>query len=228
MAAALGYRFLDKAGGELKPVGANLIHLAAIDTTNAIDLRHIQIEVACDVTNYLTGAEGATYTYGPQKGADEKMLVELEEGMKHFAAVVQQQLGVDMTAIKGGGAAGGIGAGCVAFLGAKLVSGTETIFAYSMAEEKIKAADVVITGEGKIDAQTLYGKLIAGIASLTKAHHKKVVAICGMLDITPEQQRQLGLTAAFSILDKPMPLHEAYQRASDMVKQTAYNIASLL
>lgn len=227
LAAALGYRFIGKEGKELKPIGSNLIHISSIDK-GQVDLKGVEVEVACDVTNYLTGKNGATYIYGPQKGADEKMLVALEEGMMHYTEVVEEFLGVDVSKLKGGGAAGGTGAGCIAFLNAKLVSGVEKMFVYSNAEKEISGADVVITGEGKIDEQTLQGKLIAGITGLANRYNKPVIGVCGALELPPSQQKDLGLQAAFSILNKPMNLQQAYEDAFTLLVQTAFNIGRLL
>jgi glycerate 2-kinase len=127
-----------------------------------------------------------------------------------------------MLDIKGGGAAGGLGAGCVAFLGAVLVNGAELIFTYSQAEKHISEADVVITGEGKIDQQSLQGKLLYSISTLCKKLQKPLIAFCGTLDATPHQMEELGVTSAFSIINKPMPLEESHKNAAVLLEQTAY------
>lgn len=228
MAQALGYQFLDKEGQVLKPIGENLVHIDRIDASNALKWKKEQVLVACDVTNYLTGPEGAAYVYGPQKGADASMIEQLEEGMQHFAKIVQRDLGFDLNNIKGGGAAGGLGAGCVAFINAQLRSGVDIVLQYSRADEYVQQADVVITGEGKIDEQTLNGKLIAGITQLGARYQKPVIAVCGTLALTTQQLKQLGLTAAFSILQKPMTLQEASENAFDLLTQTSFSIAQLL
>ena len=227
MAAALGYTFLDAQGEALQPIGENLIHIRHIDTSGKIDLTDVEMEVACDVTNYLTGEQGAAYVYAPQKGASAEDVQQLEAGMQHFAAIVQQELGKDITTIPGGGAAGGMGAGCVAFLDAKLVKGIDLVLQYSHAATFIQQADLVITGEGKIDASSLQGKVINGIAALCHQYGKPLIALCGTLAIEREPLQQAGITAAFSILPKPMSLEEACREAAHLLTGTAYAIAAL-
>ncbi len=228
MATALGYRFLDKEGKELQPIGANLIHIHTIDSSNKLAKGKIEIKVACDVTNYLTGEEGAAKVYAPQKGANPDMVAQLEAGALHFAEVVKKDLGIDISTIEGGGAAGGMGAGCVAFLDAALVKGIDLVLEISKAEDHIQKADCIITGEGKIDSQTLSGKLVAGVAELAKKHNKPVIAVCGNLDVDKESLHHIGITAAFSIINKPMPLEEAYIRAAELLTETSFNIGKLL
>jgi glycerate kinase len=228
MAAALGYRFLDKHGNELQPVGENLINICSIDVTSIIKTENINIEVACDVSNPLTGENGATQVYAPQKGATPQMVNQLEEGMIHFAKVLKDELGKDISEIKGAGAAGGLGAGCLAFLNAKLTSGIDLILQYSEAEKHIIDADLIITGEGKIDKQTLHGKVLSGLARLCLKHKKPLIALCGALDVTEAQLRGSGITSVFSIIDRPMCLEEAYSNAHHLVSQTSLNIGKLL
>jgi len=228
MAAALGYRFLDTHGDELKPIGENLIRISSIDTSSAINTRNINIEVACDVSNPLTGNNGATAIYGPQKGASPEMVIQLEKGMIHFAGILKHQLGKDINATEGAGAAGGLGAGCLAFLDAKLIRGIELALEYSEAEKHIINADVVITGEGKIDEQTLNGKVLSGLAKLCLKHKKPLIALCGTLDITNEQLEHSGITSVFSVVNRPMHLSQAYENAYLMVSETSLNIGKLL
>ena len=228
MAAALGYRFLDEHGNELKPVGENLVRIHTIDAITKIVLADVAIEVACDVTNYLTGDSGAAKTYAPQKGATPEMVEQLEKGMVHFAAVVQRQLGVDIATIKGGGAAGGMGAGSVLFLNAQIRSGVELLLQYSHAEKYIAAADMVITGEGKLDVQSLHGKVVHGVAELCRKYNKPVIALCGAIDVDLEAAHTAGLTAAYSIISKPMQLEEAMSKAEALLRNTAYNLGNFL
>jgi glycerate kinase len=228
MASALGYRFLDGKGTELKPIGDNLIRINSIDSSDLISSNHVAVQVACDVTNALTGAEGATQVYGPQKGATSEMVRKLEAGMISFAKVIERELGMDVSSLKGGGAAGGMGAGCVAFLNADLISGLDLVFQFSNIERHIAEADLVITGEGKIDTQTLQGKLIWGITELCLKYNKPVIAICGTLAIGPEDLKKLNLNSAFSILSGPMTLEEATKNAYNLVADTAFQIARTL
>lgn len=226
MAAALGYRFLDVNGNELKPAGENLGRIHTIDATGKIPMSDIAIEVACDVTNYLTGAEGAARVYAPQKGATPEMVEALEKGMVHFASVVKQQLHLNLTTIKGGGAAGGMGAGCVLFLNARLRSGVELLLQYSHAEKYIAEADCIITGEGKLDSQSLQGKVVYGVAALANKYHKPVIALCGTIDVDLESTDAAGLTAAFSIINKPMNLEDAVAQAETLLMDAAFNLGN--
>ncbi len=228
MAAALGYRFFDKMGEEVKPVGGSLAQIARIDASVDLKLTGVRIEVACDVTNPLTGPLGATTVYAPQKGASPQAVEELEAGMLNFAQVVKEDLGKDILTIKGGGAAGGTGAGAVAFLNADLRTGTDLIFDYSNFEEKLKGADLIITGEGKIDKQTLQGKLIQGITELCAKHRKPVIAFCGALELTSEEMERLGLRAAFSIMNKPLTLPQALEQAERLLQEAAFNVGQLI
>ncbi len=228
MAAALGYRFLNKAGKEVKPTGGNMIQIHKVVRPDKMIQEGKRIVVASDVTNFLTGQKGAASIYGPQKGATPAMIQQLEEGAIHLAAIVQRDLGINMLEIEGGGAAGGLGAGCVAFLKAVLVNGAELIFSYSQAETKIKEADVVITGEGKIDQQSLHGKLLYSISAICKKHQKPLLAFSGILDVTPQQLEEAGVTAAFSIINKPIPLEESYRNAAILLEQTAYSVGKMM
>lgn len=228
VAAALGYQFLDAEEAPLEPIGANLGKVNRINATGAKDMSSIRFEVACDVTNPLTGPQGATYTYGPQKGADAAILDLLEKGMIHYAAVVQQQLQKDVLHLAGGGAAGGLGAACYAYLDATIRSGASLVLAESRFAEKLAAADLVITGEGRLDDQSWQGKLVGTIAGACVAANKPLVAICGTLDVTSEQYRQQGIAAAFSIINAPIDLGQAMDQAPELIRQTAFAIGSLL
>jgi glycerate 2-kinase len=199
MAAALGYRFLDKEGRELEPIGENLLAIHAIDDAGGVDMQHVQVRVASDVTNPLTGDNGATRIYGPQKGATPEMVERLEAGVQHFAQIVKKNFGVDIASRKGSGAAGGMGAGCMFFLNAETMSGAELLMEHSNAEQHIQHADAVITGEGKIDSQTWNGKLVDVVTKLCAKHQKPVIALCGTLEASEACLKANGLTAAFSI-----------------------------
>jgi glycerate kinase len=228
MAAALGYRFLDEEGKEVTPTGGNLIHIYSIEAPPKNVMHQKKFVIASDVTNYLTGDFGAAKVFAPQKGATPKMVQSLEEGTLHLAKVVQRDLGVNILNIKGGGAAGGMGAGSVAFFGAMLVNGAELVFNYSQAETQIREADVVITGEGKIDKPSLQDKLLYGISGLCQKHNKPLIALCGMLDVTPKQLEEAGVTAAFSIINKPLSIEESYKNAAVLLEQTAYYVGKMM
>jgi glycerate kinase len=226
MAAALGYRFLDEKGGELKPVGENLASIAQIDSSEKLNFKNVTVEVACDVENYFTGAEGATIVYGPQKGATPAIVAALEKGMIHFAQVVKNTFDINLQVINGGGAAGGIGAGCVAFLNARLIRGVELLLELSKAEQFIQEADLVLTGEGTLDVQTLQGKVVQGVVNLSTLYGKPVIALCGTVDVGIETLQRSGLAAAFSIINKPMDLPTAMAHAEPLLVQAAFNVGN--
>jgi glycerate kinase len=228
MAAALGVRFLDENGADLVPIGGHLGRIAAIKTEGGINLQSVTFQVACDVKNPLLGQEGASRVYAPQKGADAVMVETLERGMQHFAGILKKGLGMDVTALEGGGAAGGMGAGCVAFLKASLVSGIDLVMQYAELEKHLAEADIMVTGEGRIDEQTLQGKVVAGVAALARQHHKRVIAFCGSQSISSAQLTAGGIDAVFPIMKVPMTLEEAKKNAFTFLKDTAFSVGSLL
>lgn len=225
MAAALGWRFLDKAGQTLQPCGGNL---GQIETMIAPDTAwHGTVDVACDVTNPLVGPQGATYIYGPQKGAKPTDLTVLDTGMQHWAEVVRAQFGVDLLRMPGAGAAGGLGAGAVLFLSGKLTEGIHLVMQHTQLAEKMAGADLILTGEGRIDDQTLQGKLIAGITHMARKEAIPVVALCGSLNLSPDELTELGLTSAFSIVPGPASLDDALTNAAAYLKQTTFRVMRL-
>lgn len=228
LSAALGYRFLDKEGREVKPTGGNLIQITNVVAPDKVIPAHVKIVVATDVSNYLTGENGAARAFAPQKGASPEMVQQLEAGAIQLAKVIKRDLGIDILDIQGGGAAGGLGAGCVAFLGAELVNGAALVFNYSQAEKHISEADVVITGEGKIDYQSLHGKLLYSLSGLCQKYQKPLVAFCGTLDVTPQQLEAIGVTAAFSIINKPIPQEEIYKDAANLLEHAAFYIGRMM
>lgn len=228
MAAAFGYRFLDKDGMPLAPVGGSLGLIASIDRSAAINPGGVSFEVACDVNNPLLGPEGATLIYAPQKGADAAMLKEMENGMQQFAALLKNEMGIDVTTIEGGGAAGGMGAGAIAFLQAKLVSGIKLVMHYAALETWLPEADFVITGEGRLDEQTLQGKVVAGVAELAKEHGKRLIVFCGSQAISSAELAAAGIDAVFPILKYPATLDEARKQAFQFLRDTAFSVGSLL
>lgn len=217
MAAALGYKFLDKNAKELKPVGENLIHIHHIDFPRQIDHTNIEFQVACDVKNILYGNEGAAKVYAPQKGATAEIVNELEEGILNYTAVIKKDLGIDVSKIEGGGAAGGLGAGCVAFLQATLLCGIDLVMQFSNAEEHIKNAETVITGEGKVDEQTLQGKVVAGITSIAKKYNKPVIVFCGRNELSSKALKAFGITSVHTISDKTKTTEEAMKNAYSLL-----------
>jgi glycerate kinase len=234
MAAALGWEFLGKDGKELEPVGASLIDVARIAGPETDDSGAawpgIRFRVAVDVKNPLLGAQGATRVYAPQKGADAATVELLEAGMQNFSAILKKDLGLDLGAVEGAGAAGGLGAGCVAFLGAETVRGVDLVIVYSGAEERIREADIIITGEGKIDAQTLQGKLVAGIAKLSRRYGKRVFAVCGKLSLSAEELRGMGVEEALPVLGRErgpiLTVEEAMRDAAKWVEEIGVSLRS--
>jgi len=190
MAAALGVEFLDVRGKPVRPVGGNLAKVRTI-RTGLLDprLQQVKLQVACDVDNPLTGPQGATLVYGRQKGAGPETLQQLERGMKHLAQLIREQLGMDVEHIPGAGAAGGLGGGLMAFAGARLTGGFDLVARHAGLEQAIAKADVVVTGEGRMDAQTLHGKVPDGVAKLARNGGKKVIAVGGIIE--PEARKDL-------------------------------------
>lgn len=228
MAAALGYRFLDGNRKELPPAGKSLAKIESIELDRKEELKNISFKIACDVKNFLFGDNGATKVYAPQKGADALMIEELELGMVHFASVIKNDLGIDISFIEGGGAAGGLGAGCIAFLNAQLVSGIDLVMQLASAEDHIRSCDLVITGEGKIDEQSLYGKVISGIASLSKKHNRKLFAVCGSTCIQRSQLKHLGIENVWTILNDSISLDHAMKDAEVLLNQRSLGIGNEL
>jgi len=244
MAAAWGYRFLDENGAALSPAGGNLIQIARIEAPQEaagsdmffgerrqvrnMNGQTLRFRLACDVRSPLYGPSGATRVYAPQKGAGPEAIEQMEEGMVHYAALLKRDLGMDVAGKEGAGAAGGMGAACMAFLGAEPASGVDLVFEYSRASRHIQEADIVLTGEGRLDEQTPEGKVVAGVAALGKRYNKPVIAICGSLDLGPVVWQSMGITAAFSIIDRPMSLEEARRDAGALLENAACTIGRML
>jgi glycerate kinase len=222
MASALGARFLDLEGRELDAGGAQLARLTRIDTTG-LDVRLAQtsVQVACDVTNPLFGPEGASVVYGPQKGATVEMVEELDSALRHYSQVLQQDLGVDVATIPGAGAAGGLGAGLLAFTHATLVPGGQLVLDALHLAEKLTGTDLVVTAEGRLDAQTAYGKAVAAVATLARQHGAPVIALAGSVTANQLELDALGISAALSICDGPLSLEESMARAAPLLESAA-------
>lgn len=229
MAAVLGYSFLDANGQKLKPIGANLTQVETIDVSNVQEkLKNIKFSIACDVQNPLYGNEGAAFVYAEQKGASIENILQLDRGLQHFANILQQQFGVDCQQINGAGAAGGVGAGSIVFLNGNLVSGIELIKNISNFDEVIQDADWLITGEGKLDEQTFYGKTIQGVINSAKQNNIPVAAFCGAISLNIEQQQKMGLTYCTSILKTISSLQEAINYSEENLIHSVYNFANLI
>ena len=217
-AQALGIRLLDGEGSELPFGGAALALLERIDISG-LDPRvgDSEVLVACDVNNPLTGPEGASAVYGPQKGATPEMVAQLDGALAHFAEVVKRDLGADIKDVSGAGAAGGLGGGLIAFFNGQLRSGVDIILDTVGLDRYLEGADLVITGEGCTDFQTVYNKAPIGVAARAKARGTPVVAISGMLDRGFTDVHQHGIDATAAITYAPMTLEEAYARAAELI-----------
>lgn len=224
MAAALGYNFLTSDGEDLEPLPGNLLALIRIEHEDAIELP--EILAACDVQNPLLGPRGCATIFGPQKGANEKDLVALEEGLLNLADVVATDLECDFRETPGAGAAGGIAFGLLSFCKAKICSGFDLVAETLHLEERIAACDLVITGEGRIDGQTLEGKGPAGVAQLARKHQKPVLAFAGSI----AESADVGslFDALFAIIDEPVSLDIAMQRGAEFLERSAARAARVL
>ncbi|OCT10736.1 glycerate kinase [Paenibacillus pectinilyticus] len=229
MIQALGGKLLDRYGAEIGHGGGALAELASIDLKNVDPrLRNIQIEVACDVNNPLTGLTGASAVYGPQKGATPEMVNQLEHNLAHFAEIYESTLQKSVRDIPGAGAAGGMGAALMAFLSADLKPGVDIVLETVHFDNIVKEADLVITGEGRIDAQTIYGKTPIGVARASKKYGIPVFALAGSISPDSDIVLRHGIDALFSIVPGVVTLPEAFEHASINMKQTARNIAAVL
>jgi len=229
MVQALGAKLLDKQGQQIGPGGAALETLASIDVRE-LDKRlaDCRIEVACDVTNPLTGKEGASAIFGPQKGATPKMIARLDQALGHYAKLIARDLDVEVLNLAGGGAAGGMGAGLFAFCGAELRRGIEIVTEALSLDAHVADADLVITGEGRIDSQTINGKVPVGVASVAKRYNVPVIGIAGSLTADVGVVHDHGIDAVFSVIYKICSLDDALANAGENVRMAARNIAAVL
>lgn len=226
---ALGGKLLDKDGMELGFGGRELGKLATIDLSDFDErVNDIVVEVACDVNNTLCGDKGASNVFGPQKGATSEMIKVLDNNLRHYANVIREQLGKDILDVPGSGAAGGLGAGIMAFLNGTLKKGIEMVIEYARLEEKVKSADMVWTGEGSIDFQTQYGKTPLGVAIIAKKHNKPVIALAGRVGKDIEVLYDNGIDSMFSIINELTTLEEALAKGKENVEKTAENIIRLM
>jgi len=229
MVQALGAKLCDANGTEIGHGGGSLISLNTIDISGLDPrLAACTIRVACDVTNPLTGEQGASRIFGPQKGATEAQIVELDSNLNHYADVIKRSLRVDVKNVPGAGAAGGMGAALMAFLGAELRSGIEIVTQALNLEEHIHDCTLVVTGEGRIDSQSIHGKVPVGVANVAKKYHKPVIGIAGSLTRDVGVVHQYGIDAVFSALTSIGTLEEAFRGAFDNIYRASRNIAATL
>lgn len=231
MAQALGVKFFDAQGEELPVGGAALANLERVDIAQ-LDPRLAQcsISLASDVTNPLTGERGSSAVFGPQKGADPQMVQELDTALRNYARVIREQLGIEVETVPGAGAAGGLGAGFLAFTNAQMHSGVKLVVEATQLAQQAVGAQYCFTGEGGIDFQTQYGKTPMGTAQAVKAVEPdcKVIAIAGSIGKGIDELYDLGIDAVFGIMPGPCTLDDAIANAQQNVARTAENIARLL
>ena len=229
MAQALGVQLLDDQGNELPVGGAALAHLARIDVTNLDPrLKDMEIQVASDVTNPLCGPEGATAVYGPQKGATPAMVQELDTALAHYGELLRRDVGADVMNTPGAGAAGGLGAGLLAFAHAHLVPGAHLVLKTLDFATTIKGAALVLTAEGRLDSQTAYGKAVGAVAQTAKAAGAWVVALAGSVTADDAALAKMGIVAALSICNGPMALDESMRQARPLLADAAERAARLI
>jgi glycerate kinase len=229
MAQALNAHLMTARGFEIVRGGAALSTLARIDPSTLDErLQACKIEVACDVTNPLCGPLGASAVYGPQKGATEEMIVELDAALAHYAQIIEQDLHCAVKDIPGAGAAGGLGAGLIAFLGAELRPGAQIVLEAVHLEEHLRSADLVITAEGQIDEQTAYGKSIGAVASLAKRYQLPVLALAGSLGTQYQSVYNLGVDAIMALPSRPLTLEYAMEHAAELVSDATERALRLL
>lgn len=230
MLSALGFEFYDEFGNLLEGIGENLIKISKISTKNAMpQLKDCEFLIACDVDNPLFGKNGAAYVYGPQKGADEQMVKELDAGLISFASATSEHFSSEFWNFKGAGAAGGLGFGFVSYLNAKLKPGIDIITEEIRLEDEIKKADLIITGEGKLDFQSSMGKTPTGVAKIAKKYNKPVIALAGCITRCAKNCNESGIDAFFSILNEPMSFEEAMDKktAIENIKRVSEQVIRL-
>jgi glycerate kinase len=229
MAAALGVKFHDRDGKAFVPAGGTLQNVTSIDTSG-LDPRLAKTEIVtmCDIDNPLYGPTGAAYIFAPQKGADEATVRLLDAGLKHFADVIQNDLKIDVSKMPGSGAAGGMGAGMVAFLHSKLQMGIETVLDTVHFDQLLKDTDMVFTGEGKIDTQSLRGKVVIGVAKRAKRAGVPVIAVVGDVGDQIDDAYSMGVTSIFSINRVAVEFREARKRSSKDLRSTMDDVMRLM
>lgn len=226
---ALGVKFLDADNHELNGCGADLIHICRIDMSGLNPLvKKASFTVMCDVTNPLCGKDGATYTFGKQKGGTPEILDELEKGMQNYRDVLRRQFGVDMDSVSGAGAAGGLGAALMVFLNGKLKSGIETVLDLVEFDKKLNGVSLVVTGEGSTDWQSVFGKVMQGVGVHCKRNSVPAVAIVGSMGKGAEDIFAHGIDSIITTVNGIMPLEEALERADELYLGAARRMFRML
>lgn len=226
MAKALEYRFLDTNNNEVVPIGSNLSSIVSIDDSYVNpNLNQITFKIACDVTNPLYGKHGAAYVYAAQKGATIDDIKILDKGLQNFSKVLDSHFRIECQNIKGAGAAGGMGIGSIVFLKGNLISGIDLIKELAQFDDRIKNADLIITGEGQLDQQTVSGKTIKGIVDSAKLNNIKVAVLCGSIDLNDVELKEFGISYADAVIRKAKNLEDAMKNSYKYVSEMATEFA---
>lgn len=221
VASALGFRFFDKDGIKLSPVGANLSSIESIETEGFPE--HVKIQLITDVKNPLLGPNGAAHQYGPQKGATAEEVLHLDHGLEHLAKVIQNQFSRDISGLSGSGAAGGLALSILGLMNGTIESGIETILKLVGFDDRLKSVDLVITGEGKIDGQTLQGKVVYGVAHEARKNSVPAVAVCGDNLLTVNQISSLKLKEVLALKNEDLSVEYCLQNAADLIRLRVYD-----
>lgn len=229
MAVALGVKFKDEQDQEFIPTGGTLSQIYKIDMNNIYSkIKDIEFISMCDVDNPLCGRLGASAVFAPQKGADEDMVKSLDEGLAHLAKIIKRDLHIEVKDIKEAGAAGGLGAGSIAFLQSKLTKGIDVILDTINFDELVSKADIVFTGEGKFDSQSLHGKVVMGVANRSQKYKTPVIVVTGAIGENIQEAYNKGITAIFSINKEPMEFSKSALKSKENMILTMENILRLL
>ena len=229
MAAALGVKFKDEQDQEFIPTGGTLSQIYKIDMNNIYPkIKDVEFISMCDVDNPLCGRLGASAVFAPQKGADEDMVKLLDEGLAHLAKIIKRDLHIEVKDIKGAGAAGGLGAGSIAFLQSKLTKGIDVVLDTINFDELVSKADIVFTGEGKFDSQSLHGKVVMGVANRSQKYKTPVIVVTGAIGENIQEAYNKGITAIFSINKEPMEFSKSALKSKENMILTMENILRLL
>ena len=229
MATALGVKFKDEQDQEFIPTGGTLSQIYKIDMNNIYSkIKDIEFISMCDVDNPLCGRLGASAVFAPQKGADEDMVRLLDEGLAHLAKIIKRDLHIEVKDIKGAGAAGGLGAGSIAFLQSKLTKGIDVILDTINFDKLVSKADIVFTGEGKFDSQSLHGKVVMGVANRSQKYKTPVIVVTGAIGENIQEAYNKGITAIFSINKEPMEFSKSALKSKENMILTMENILRLL
>ena len=229
MAAALGVKFKDEQDQKFIPTGGTLSKIYKIDMNNIYPkIKDVEFISMCDVDNPLCGRLGASAVFAPQKGADEDMVKLLDEGLAHLAKIIKRDLHIEVKDIKGAGAAGGLGAGSIAFLQSKLTKGIDVVLDTINFDELVSKADIVFTGEGKFDSQSLHGKVVMGVANRSQKYKTPVIVVTGAIGENIQEAYNKGITAIFSINKEPMEFSKSALKSKENMILTMENILRLL